>query len=100
MDLFKNAGVNWLGIGIESGSEAVRNASVKGAFLSKIRNIIHTTRDSGISVGSNFIVGLPDDTTQSCIETADLALIWLPGLSTFILVLIYPAAPFTSLIKK
>ena len=43
-------------------------------FLSKIRNIIDTTRDSGISVGSNFIVGLPDDTTQSCIETADLAI--------------------------
>ena len=74
LELFKTAGVNWLAIGIESGSEAVRNSSVKGSFsLNKIKNVINTTRNHGISVGSNFIIGLPSDTVETCHETANLA---------------------------
>ena len=72
LDLSK-AGINWLGIGIESGSEIVRNAATKGAFsLNKILSIVNLTRSSGISVGSNFIVGLPTDTEETCIQTAEL----------------------------
>ena len=75
LDLFKRAGINWLGIGIESGSEIVRNAATKGAFsLNKILSIVNLTRSSGISVGSNFIVGLPTDTEETCIQTAELAI--------------------------
>ena len=75
LELFKKAGVNWLGIGIESGSDLVRSASIKGAFsLNKIKNIIEKTRSSGISIGSNFIVGLPEDTVNTCQETAELAI--------------------------
>ena len=75
LELFKKAGINWLGIGIESGSELVRNVATKGAFsLNKILNIVNLTRSSGISVGSNFIVGLPSDTEETCLETAELAI--------------------------
>ena len=67
--------MNWLGIGIEIGSEIVKGESIKGGFsLTKIKNVINSTRDSGISVGSNFIVGLPEDTIETCNETADLAI--------------------------
>ena len=75
LQLFKQAGVNWLGVGIESGSELVRNQSIKGGFsLSKIRGVVSATREEGISIGSNFIVGLPSDTFKSCEETAELAI--------------------------
>lgn len=75
LELFKNAGINWLGVGIESASEIVRGNATKGAFsLNKILSVVNKTRSCGISVGSNFIVGLPSDTKQTCIETAELAI--------------------------
>ncbi len=75
LQLFKNAGINWLGIGIESASEIVRSNATKGAFsLKKILAIVNKTRSYGISVGSNFIVGLPSDTAETCMETAELAI--------------------------
>ncbi len=75
LDLFKSAGINWLAIGIESGSEVVRNDATKGSFsLSKIKSIVSKTRSHGLAVGSNFIVGLPADTINTCNETADLAI--------------------------
>ena len=44
LELFKSSGVNWLGIGIESGSEIVRGESIKGGFsLTKIKNVINST---------------------------------------------------------
>lgn len=74
LDLFKRAGVNWLGVGIESGSSLIRGESIKGDFsINKIINVIHSTQNSGISVGSNFIVGMPKDNRETCKETGDLA---------------------------
>lgn len=70
----KQAGINWLGFGIEAGSNKVRNGVTKGRFnQNDIRKAIAMTHAAGIHVGANFIFGLPDDDTETMQETLDMA---------------------------
>ncbi|MBU2541495.1 MAG: B12-binding domain-containing radical SAM protein [Candidatus Omnitrophica bacterium] len=70
----KQAGINWLGIGFESGSKRVRDAVSKGRFdnekMKRITSLIHSV---GIHIGANFIFGLPEDDLESLGQTLDLA---------------------------
>lgn len=75
LEMFKNAGVNWLALGIEAGSQTVRKEVSKGTFQEvNIREVCKTVRDAGIHVISNYIFGFPDDTLETMQQTLDLAL--------------------------
>ncbi len=74
LKIMKQAGINWLGIGFESGSKRVRQAVSKGRFdnekMKQITNLIHS---AGIYIGANFIFGLPEDDLESMRQTLNLA---------------------------
>lgn len=75
LDLFKRAGVNWLGLGVEAARQSIRREVSKGSFEEvNIRNIVQTIHDHGINVGANYIFGFPDDTYETMQQTLDLAL--------------------------
>ncbi|MDL2336329.1 MAG: radical SAM protein [Pseudomonadota bacterium] len=75
LDLFREAGIGWLALGIEAGSQLVRKEVSKGSFQEvNIREICSTVRASGIHVISNYIFGFPDDTHETMQQTLDLAL--------------------------
>jgi anaerobic magnesium-protoporphyrin IX monomethyl ester cyclase len=75
LELFKKAGINWLALGIEAGSQLVRKEVSKGSFQEvNIRDICGTVRGAGINVISNYIFGFPDDTLETMQQTLDLAL--------------------------
>lgn len=75
LELFKRAGVDWLALGIEAGSQTVRKEVSKGTFQEvNIREVCRTVRDAGIHVISNYIFGFPDDTLETMQQTLDLAL--------------------------
>jgi radical SAM superfamily enzyme YgiQ (UPF0313 family) len=75
LDLFRNAGVNWLALGVEAGNQMVRQEVSKGSFKDvNIRTVCDTIRNSGIKIISNYIFGFPDDTMETMRETLDLAL--------------------------
>jgi radical SAM superfamily enzyme YgiQ (UPF0313 family) len=75
LDLFKRAGVNWLGLGIEAANQTVRKEVSKGSFRDvNIREVVRQIRDHGINVGANYIFGFPDDDLVTMQETLDLAL--------------------------
>ncbi len=70
----KQAGFNWLALGIESGSKHVRDGVEKGRFGdTDIAAVVNKIRDSGIYVLGNYIFGLPDDTYESMSETLQMA---------------------------
>lgn len=70
----KKAGINWLALGIESGDENVRLGVQKGKFKQKnIRDIVGMIKDNGISIGANYIFGLPNDDLNSMQKTLDFA---------------------------
>ncbi len=75
LEAFQRAGINWLALGIEAGSQTVRQEVSKGSFKDvNIREIVKTTRASGMNVISNYIFGFPDDTRETMKQTLDLAL--------------------------
>lgn len=75
LEMFRKAGVNWLALGIEAGSQTVRKEVSKGSFQEvNIREVCKTVRDAGLHVISNYIFGFPDDTLETMQQTLDLAL--------------------------
>lgn len=70
----KKAGINWLALGIESGSKHVRDGVSKGRFGQEdIRKVVQAIKDAGINIIGNYIFGLPDDDLRSMQDTLDLA---------------------------
>ena len=75
LDLFKQAGINWLAIGVEAAAKSVRLEATKGSFGNEnVVNGINKIRSAGINTIANYIFGLPEDNLQTMQETLDLAL--------------------------
>ena len=70
----KQAGINWLALGIESASPGVRDSAAKRMRVQDVKQVVRTIQEAGIRVIGNYIFGLPDDTPASMRETLDLAM--------------------------
>lgn len=73
LKLMRKAGIRWLALGIESGSEHVRDGAEKSFSDDDIKEVVRATQKEGINVIGNFIFGLPDDTWESMKATLRLA---------------------------
>jgi anaerobic magnesium-protoporphyrin IX monomethyl ester cyclase len=72
---FRNAGINWICLDIESGNQGIRESTGKGTFTNKeAREVVRALKDNGVNVKGNYIFGLPGDTRSSMQETLDLAM--------------------------
>jgi anaerobic magnesium-protoporphyrin IX monomethyl ester cyclase len=74
LQLFKEAGVNWLCLGIEAGNQNVRIEIDKGKFQQiDIRQVVTDVKDAGINILGNYMFGFPEDSYETMQETFDLA---------------------------
>ena len=70
LDLFKNAGINWLALGIESGNQNVRLEISKGKFKEvHIKEVVQTIQSHDINVLGNYIFGFPNEDFKEMQET-------------------------------
>lgn len=93
MDLLRRAGIRWLALGIESGSEHVRDGAKKALRPEDIIRNVEIVRAAGINIVGNFIFGLPDDTHETMTETFNLALEVMPEWANFYSAMPYPGSP-------
>jgi len=70
----KQAGINWLAYGFESGSRKVLQGVKKSYRTDQLANAVKMTNDEGIHIIANFMFGLPDDDYLTMQETLCLAL--------------------------
>jgi radical SAM superfamily enzyme YgiQ (UPF0313 family) len=92
------AGFTWLGLGIESGSQHVRDGVEKGRFGSAdILRTVDRIKSHGIYVAANYIFGLPDDTYTSMEETLALAMALNAEWANFYCAMAYPGSPLHSM---
>lgn len=70
----RRAGVQWLAYGFESASQTVRDGVHKGVTSEKVDQAIRWTKDAGIYIIANYIVGLPDDDHKTMRQTLDEAI--------------------------
>ena len=74
LQMFKEAGVNWLCLGIEAGNQQIRLEIDKGKFQDvDIRHVVADIKSAGINILGNYMFGFPDDTYETMQETFDLA---------------------------
>jgi histone acetyltransferase (RNA polymerase elongator complex component) len=65
-----NRGVRTVELGIQSLSDRVLGASRRGYTAEKAREAIERTKEMGLEVGAQLMVGLPEDSGKESLETA------------------------------
>jgi len=93
LDKLRRAGIRWLALGIESGSEHVRDGADKSYSQSEIVGIVRAIQEADINVIGNYIFGLPDDDHASMQATLDLALELNCEFGNFYSAMAYPGSP-------
>jgi radical SAM superfamily enzyme YgiQ (UPF0313 family) len=92
LEKLRKAGVRWLALGIESGSEHVRDGAEKSFSQNEIIEIVRQIQKAGISVIGNFIFGLPDDDLESMKQTLSLAVELNCEFANFYSAMAYPGS--------
>jgi anaerobic magnesium-protoporphyrin IX monomethyl ester cyclase len=101
LEMFRQAGVNWLALGVEAGNQAVRQEVSKGSFQEvNIRDVCKMISGAGINIISNYIFGFPDDTMDTMQETLDLALELNTEMANMYPCQALPGSPMYTLAKK
>jgi radical SAM superfamily enzyme YgiQ (UPF0313 family) len=93
LEKMKQAGINWLGVGFESGASKVRSRVSKGRFDDqRIGRAVKMIRDAGLYICGNFIFGLPGDNAHTMQETLDLAIDVNCEYGNFYVAMAYPGS--------
>lgn len=93
LEKLKQAGFNWLAIGIEAASDRVREDVQKAFDQASIYATIAKVRAAGLRVIGNYIFGLPDDDLETMQQTLDLAQELNCEFSNFYSAMAYPGSP-------
>lgn len=70
----KEAGINWIAYGFESGSERVIEDVSKGYKIEQIGKVVQITYDLDLHICANYIFGLPEDDYDTLNQTLELML--------------------------
>lgn len=75
LDTFREGGIKWLALGIETANQEVRREITKGKFENiNVRDVVKQISDHGLYTIANYIFGHPTDTIETMQQTLDLAL--------------------------
>lgn len=90
----KKAGINWVFMGFESGSDSVLQGVNKKQTVEQIKKACEIVHETGIHVGGNYVFGLPEDTHETMQSTLDLAKELNTETANFFLHMPYPGTRF------
>lgn len=71
--LMKKAGCYYVSVGLESGSDRILRLMKKGTTVSKIRKMVRTVNETGMTINGFFILGYPGESKKEALETIQLA---------------------------
>ncbi len=100
LDKLRRAGIQWLALGIESGSDHVRDGAEKSFGQEDIYEIVYAIQKAGINVIGNYIFGLPDDDLVSMRKTLEMAKELNCEFANFYSAMAYPGSPLYDLAVK
>ncbi|MFA5083868.1 MAG: radical SAM protein [Candidatus Paceibacterota bacterium] len=92
LEKMKEAGMNWVAYGIESGSKGIREDVSRKMNLDMMKRAIEITKKIGINIVGNFIFGLPGDSLKTMRESLDLAKEFNFEWANFYVAMAYPGS--------
>lgn len=92
MDKYRIAGVEHIYVGVEAGSQATLDLFKKDLLVEQSKKAIDLINDADIVSETSFVLGLPDDTTESIAETVELAKHYNPDMGFFLAIAPWPYA--------
>ncbi|NQU45244.1 radical SAM protein, partial [bacterium] len=92
--LMKRANCRMISYGVESGSQAILDASRKGITLEQCERAIRLTREAGIPCMAYFIIGLPGETRDTAEESIRFAKRIKPDYVNFHVATPFPGTDF------
>jgi anaerobic magnesium-protoporphyrin IX monomethyl ester cyclase len=69
----RQAGIQWICFGIESGSQKILDQMGKNITIQQIRDAVRSSREAGLFVAGNYMVGHIGETWETAMETINLA---------------------------
>jgi len=96
----KNAGMNTLYYGVESGSQRVLNLMKKGITLKQAENAVKSAKNVGLNVLASFIIGYPGETEEEMNKTIDFSIKLDPDYSQYSILTPFPGTPIYHDLKK
>ena len=87
---FKKANVERVEVGIETGDDDALRTMGKGTNRKMIIDAVQAGKEAGVSIGSFFLFGQPNETPETIAKTIDLAVEVNPDLPMFGLMTPYP----------
>lgn len=97
---FKKANVQRVEIGVETGDADIMKNMGKGISMHKVVETYNYAKNAGVSIGTFFIIGQPNETLQSINKTIDFAVMLNPDLPMFGLMTPYPGTEVAKLAAK
>jgi len=97
LQLMKNAGCNFIKVGVESGSKSILKSMNKGITLDQIIKASHLFRKTGIHWTAYFMIGVPGETINDIKKTIDFMKHIRPD---FICIGVYEPFPGTAMFES
>ena len=74
LELMKEAGCSGIWCGVESGSQKILDAIMKGYNIEQVRRFFNWCKEIDLPVAACFMIGFPHETAQDIISTYELSL--------------------------
>lgn len=97
--LMRKAGIRWLAIGYESGSQLILDSSDKKQNLKKAYQVTEICKNNDMHICGNFMFGLEDDTHKTMMDTLQLAIDLQPEWANFNSVSAFPGTKLYDKVK-
>lgn len=91
--LMKKAGCRFVQFGVESGNQEVLKKIQKNITLDEVRRAVKITKEAGLKVMCDFMIGLPGDTRETIQQTIDFAKEISPNFAFFSMLTPFPGTP-------
>ena len=89
----RNAGMNTIYYGVESGSQRVLNLMKKGINLKQAEKAVKSAKNVGLEVLASFILGYPGETEKDINKTIDFSIKLDPDYSQYSILTPFPGTP-------